>query len=523
MSNDNLSASSVLNDSELADWLSRHAEENQCLAFSNALHLFKVFKVTDKQTDLVAGDLGAKSFDLLKDLARNRKLKRVAIPFQELSESQFSDPDWELVKVLVKDIKEIYRHRENKIFGTGRGKKISSKTQDKVWYESGGRCMYKGCGIDLGSTPLTNKNARIGYLAHIVASDPDGPRGNEMSHSLSDDPDNIMLMCDAHHRLIDRIDVFGNTSEKLREMRRLHVDKVKSLLNSLSYPNTRIITILSNIGQISTDVYQPDLIECAISRKLSPLPEIKHMIRRTQRDDRSRLNFWTSTLYEHENDIRELMSFIKTSSSKFDCDTLSIFPLHLIPFLILSGRIIGEARPVEIYQYDRSRKTWQWPAIQPSNQGTLALAFDENRINNYEEALLTIELTAELSTDKLPDNLRQSINENKMIWAKIKNSRPDANCIYSQDRLDEFTLLARESIKKLQDEYNVKKIHLVSISPASTLFRFGQLLQPGHHSTYTIYDRADGKSSFIPALSIDGSSVYSEDLSIPENHKISLR
>ena len=86
-----------------------------------------------------------------------------------------SQSDWTLLEAKVKDITAL------------------KKARDELF------------GQDLGSTPLTTKNARIAYLAHIVASDPDGPRGNESSHALSDSPENIMLMCDGHHRLIDRI------------------------------------------------------------------------------------------------------------------------------------------------------------------------------------------------------------------------------------------------------------------------------------------------------------------------------
>lgn len=35
----------------------------------------------------------------------------------------------------------------------------------------------------------------------------------------------------------------------------------------------------------------------------------------------------------------------------------------------------------------------------------------------------------------------------------------------------------------------MKKVHLIAVSPASTVFRFGQMLQAGHHPEYLVYDR----------------------------------
>ncbi len=59
----------------------------------------------------------------------------------------------------------------------------------------------------------------------------------------------------------------------------------------------------------------------------------------------------------------------------------------------------------------------------------------------------------------------------------------------------------------VQDMMRVRKVHLIAISPASTVFRFGQMLQAGHHPEYTIYDRAGRDDKFVPAFSITGHDV----------------
>lgn len=55
----------------------------------------------------------------------------------------------------------------------------------------------------------------------------------------------------------------------------------------------------------------------------------------------------------------------------------------------------------------------------------------------------------------------------------------------------------------------VQKIHLIAISPASTVFRFGQMLQAGHHPECIVYDRPGREFKFIPALSITSHYVSS--------------
>ena len=69
------------------------------------------------------------------------------------------------------------------------------------------------------------------YIAHIIASNPDGPRGDEIrSHQLSDKIENMMIMCDKHHRLIDREDVLGTLGKYLgRYETRTRTKRRKSL------------------------------------------------------------------------------------------------------------------------------------------------------------------------------------------------------------------------------------------------------------------------------------------------------
>ncbi len=57
----------------------------------------------------------------------------------------------------------------------------------------------------------------------------------------------------------------------------------------------------------------------------------------------------------------------------------------------------------------------------------------------------------------------------------------------------------------------VRKVHLIAISPASTVFRLGQMLQAGHHPLYTIYDRASREDKFVTAFSISGHEVSASD------------
>jgi len=516
---------SGLSDSDLAVWLDSRLSTETPVAYVHAKHIFKVFESGSESSTLLLGDLGSESARVLKTMAKKRILERLELPIEVLEGSTFPASDWTLLEATVKDVTALKTVRD-KIFGQGRGKALSAVTAAKVWHDAGGRCMYRGCGLDLGVTPLTTKNARIAYLAHIVASDPDGPRGDSSSHTLSDNPENIMLMCDAHHRLIDRIDVAAHSVGILQSMRDEHTARVNMLLDGLKFPSVQLITLLADLGQVPTNISKTELCDAALSRNLGPLPEIKHMLRRTQRDDRGRTGFWKHFLHEHDSDIRELISYTGNRThqkSSVGSDALGVFPLHLVPVLVLAGRIIGEARHVEVFQYDRHIESWRWPQSPANLASEFEIHYELSGAGDVEESILSIELTADLDTNALPEDLTQAIQEKRVGWIRIKSDTPCANCINSNDQLDNFSNLARQALQTIQDSWRSKVIHVFGISPASTLFKFGQMLQAGNHSICRVYDRPNGSTCFVPALDITGSEVISIGSLNEQQHTISLR
>lgn len=94
---------------------------------------------------------------------------------------------------------------------------------------------------------LSKNNA---YLAHIIAADPGGERGDPvLSHQLSNDPENLMLMCDPHHREIaDPAKIGRYTVAVLREMKREHEERVERHLANPNAIPAHVLRIAVAIG-----------------------------------------------------------------------------------------------------------------------------------------------------------------------------------------------------------------------------------------------------------------------------------
>ncbi|MCT7306241.1 SAVED domain-containing protein [Ralstonia wenshanensis] len=513
----------VWDDQTLKTWLDDKRKQRAVVTLVYARYLCAFF--VDGETSLHFADPEGGATRSLKTLARVNLLKRVEAEFTELQSGAVVRQDWsQSARIATEDDVRSWVAGRKSVFGQGRGRALSPAGAKLVWHQSAGRCMYRGCGADLGSTTLTTKDGAVGYLAHIVASDQDGPRGDAQdSLRLSDDPANVMLMCDEHHRLIDRIDVDGHKAGMLNQMRAEHVAQVESVLRSLTYPKSLPLLIYSDVANVKTNVSQRDMHAAILAQRLAPLSS-REILRRTQRDDRLTSTFWASLLHEHELELRDLKTCAGgATSGHLGSEVLSVFPLHLVPVLILAGRIVGEAGRVEVFQYDAPNQTWKWnESAAPLQEGAFYLEGVPAR--EAQEVVLSMELTASVDERALPGNLSDRINRGDLPWIRIRAKEPRSDTIGHPDDLQQFTALAGQAIRVIQDQCRATRVHLLGVSPASTLFRFGQLLRPGHHSEYVVYDRPDRTQPFIPALSITGQAVSDVPVGVgPASKIIQLR
>src|SRR5580700_1073415 len=105
---------------------------------------------------------------------------------------------------------------------------IPETVKIRLWGKAGGRCQYDGCNRPLWLDTLTKVEFNTSYIAHIVADEPSGPRGDALlSKQLKSDLSNLMLLCDEHHRLVDKADVSAHPVDRLIEMKELHEKRIE--------------------------------------------------------------------------------------------------------------------------------------------------------------------------------------------------------------------------------------------------------------------------------------------------------
>lgn len=395
----------------------------------------------------------------------------------------------------------------------GRGHSLSAPQVREVQHLAGFRCMYPGCGAKVDQIGPNRRAGNVGQLAHIVGADPKGPRGTDESHTLSVDPANYLLLCYDHHHLIDVVDPDGFSISYLREVRHSHLYKVEQLLDQLKWQRVQAIGICGGIAGQNSLLDHREMHDALAQRELSSMRDNPQLVFSNAPSERLDKGYGYHLLQTYQPSILRLISELREAGPLRQSDLpLAIFPLHDTPLLVLAGRLIGEARPVHVFQPDRGRDhtRWDWPASDDQHQAKVV----EDLVKAVPKAqigLLTIALSDNFQDTWLPSALRQQIDRGAATWLAVKADKPSRRIISSEKAFSTIMNTIRDAIQHLQGQHQVTAMHVILVAPASICFAFGQALQAGNHLPTTIYQRSDQSYPFQPAIRIEARRVVSAD------------
>ncbi|AOJ94810.1 hypothetical protein WK22_17605 [Burkholderia multivorans] len=400
----------------------------------------------------------------------------------------------------------------------GRAGEIPAEVRKLVGGQAGWHCQFEGCGENLSMHASTNTAGNYSYFAHIVASSKDGPRGDEtLSEQLAESADNVMLLCDKCHRLIDRVSPEEYSVEKLKAMREANIAQVARLFSCLRYPASDMIVIGGNIAGQTAQFDQRRAEDAMRVMKLRPLDPRPHWFayNGNEQGDGTAIHYWES-LFDQlaRTEIPLLQARLDGSThGGARADVISVFPLHTMSVLALGGRLIGEARTVELFQFERNAVggQWLWPAdgeTPLSNKYSVAVHRDPGP--NEREAVLLISLTDRVPPEEFPSTFHQD-GQWKLPVVEVMVPAPSRSVIGHRDDLVLAGKAFDLALRRLQDQWRVDRIHCFPIAPAAACVRFGQKLQSRHQSRVVFYERArtsDGsRGQFLPTIEIASSYV----------------
>lgn len=401
---------------------------------------------------------------------------------------------------------------------TGRFGNASADVKKEVAYLAANRCQFSGCGKDLGRHASTGEKGNSSYFAHIVAASADGPRGDAVeSPMLANEATNFLLLCDECHRLIDKTAVTKYTVDALRKMRTQSIHEVRRVLDTLQFPDAEVLYILGNITGQMPHISERDMDEAMWKSKLrrsNKAPE-SHFELGSQHYNAHDASYWSAALRTLSLDLPHLQARLSgLRNGGGPRPRLAVFPLHGTSILILAGRVLGDMAGTHVFQPHRNKvgdiieTRWAWPddALVPVPE-KFRLATLKDRLQDEDEANLIVSLTFPVTAQRLAPS-SASAGTFTLPTLEISVEHFGHSSIRHPSDLALFGTAVDEALHKLQDEWQVNKVHLYVGAPASAAMLVGQKLQARHHATFVCYESLPGTgAAFAPTIEISSKEV----------------
>jgi len=365
---------------------------------------------------------------------------------------------------------------------------ISTKNQNLLWAMSGGRCQY--CNKPLYTDILTKKNYNNAYIAHIVADKPNGPRGDaKRSKLLSDKISNLMLLCDRHHRLIDKVDVAGHPESRLLEMKKNHEDRIMRLTSIAPNMSSEIILYGANIGNHNSPLSYHSASE-TIFPDFYPASNdaIELGVKNIALTDNTEV-YW---LTEEENLNLQFNQKVKPRLMLGNTCHYSIFALAPQPLLIKFGVLLNDLHNLKIYQKHREPSTWKWQQASPNITYFLREPDDKSQT-----PVLVFSLSATITHDRIKNILGDKIS----IW-EITINTPNNDFLKTEALLADFRRIARHTFDKIKFHHGCVDLHLFPAMPVSASIELGRVWMPKADMPLVIYDENKSKNGFHKTITI---------------------
>lgn len=391
-------------------------------------------------------------------------------------------------------ITKAYSYFDFKKDHRGRGADISAATAREVVYASHGYCMFEGCGLALDIDHFTGVKGNFRYLAHIVASSEYGPRGNEHSHALSDDPQNVMVLCDKHHRLIDKIAVDEYSEHRLKQMKQSFQDVCSSLLLALKYQEVPTYTAFWPVGGSIPD--DPSPIEYAVS--LHPLG-CRPSSTRSRLIDRNTEGVPDDSWW-HDQAPRELnvVGHRFSMLSQHDRHKAGIFTLGPSTMMIGLGAVLGNKGSLCVVPKCRING-WGWARKEPLDSPiTIDISAIEGAI--FDEVVVTLFLT---DTPAESNALLSYFSELGFPVVEVRANITGSGCLSHYRECEFYRDALVNLFHILRNNHAVKRIHLIHCASNVACVEAGRAIEH-NHPCVRIYEHCKNGDTkyFVPRIDL---------------------
>ena len=369
---------------------------------------------------------------------------------------------------------------------------IPQTVKIRLWGKAAGRCEYDGCLERLWLDSLTKFEFNVAYIAHIIADKPNGPRGHPtLSRGLNCDISNLMLLCDRHHRLVDKEDVLGHPVERLRAMKQSHEQRMEVLTGISLHKQSHVILYGANIGELSSPVsYAKALSAMTPDWYPAETTPITLGMANSSFEDSSE-EYWQIESAHLKN---RFLQQIRPRIAQGELTHLSVFALAPQPLLILLGTLLSDIPEVEVYQLHREPADWQW------RDHTRDIEFIVHEPDaSLGPPALAISLSATVTDDRIT-----SLFESRVAVWRLTIPEPHNDFLESKHQARQFRETARRLLNTIKARHGEQsRLHVFPVMPAALAVEFGRILAPKADLPLAVYDQHKLRGGFALAFNLN--------------------
>lgn len=370
---------------------------------------------------------------------------------------------------------------------------IPTRIQNVVWGRAAGRCQYAGCNeLLVGDEVSGAANASKAYIGHIVADSPDGPRGDPVrSPKLAHDPDNLMLVCDAHHRVFDREMVAEHPEDVLVAMKRRHEARIRIVGGIDQDLGSHVIRYAAKIGANESPV-EKGAVKWSMIPERYPLDDgwiDLDLVTLDLRDDDP--NYWPTHVKNLQTVFGEK---VRGRMERQEIKRLAVFGLAPIPLLFELGRLISDIATADVRQFLRDPKGWKWDPSSPPVRYDLQLPAQMDG---------PVALKLEISAPVVNERVVKVLGPEASIWS-ISAVGAHNDIVRRLEDVAVFAKLFRKTLDDIKLAHGEDvTVNVFPAIPVSIAVEAGRSWQPKAHPSLTIYDQNWKLGGFALAHRLD--------------------
>ena len=369
-----------------------------------------------------------------------------------------------------------------------RGKEISDQKKLILMGICGGKCEFRGCNNSVVEDMLTGDKSNFSNYAHIIASSENGPRGDKnLSKMLSDDENNIMVLCRNHHKDIDDFPE-KYPADLLKEMKKEHEDYIQDLMNIKKENTATGIKYSFNISDRVPKINDDDVRKYAFSQNYYCKGNIINLSD-SKVDEKK-----DGVIYEleKENIKKNFHQLVKPLFKNEYVKKIFLCAIAPQPLLIYLGTLFSDISNVDVQQLQREPiQEWYLDSKESKNFNINVIVPEKKN----KKVALNISITANIDEERVREIMGKECD-----IVKIESNIHGNDIIKNKRQLEIYRNKIREVYEYIKDIYGRGcEINIFPAMPISIAIETGRCWMKKTHPNLIIYDE---KKGFKKALEI---------------------